>query len=246
MTSSICTKEDGWRTAIRKAQEGDKTERDALVADNVGLIYMVLKRFSGRGYEQEDLFQVGAIGLLKAIDKFDLGRDLSFSTYAVPMIIGEIKRFLRDDGMIHVSRQIKDNARKIACVKEELKKKNHLDPTVEELASYTGLTQDDILMAMEATTEVESIYQPIANGADGSQMLIADQLVDSKKSELELINRITVMQMLDGLEEKDRRLIELRFWDGKTQSESAKILGMNQVAVSRSEKRILHQLRRFL
>lgn len=246
MPSQVCTKEEGWRCSIRKAQQGDKAERDALVAENVGLIYMVLKRFSSRGYEQEDLFQIGAIGLLKAIDKFDLSRELSFSTYAVPMIIGEIRRFLRDDGMIHVSRQIKDNARKIAAVKEELKKMNHLDPTIEELAMYTGLEASDILMAIEATTEVESIYQPIVNGDDGSQMLIADQLVDAKKSELELINRITVLQMLDGLEEKDRRLIELRFWEGKTQSESAKLLGMNQVAVSRSEKRILHQLRKFL
>lgn len=246
MTSNVCTKEERWRISIRKAQEGDKTERDAMVADNVGLIYMVVKRFAGRGYEQEDLFQVGAIGLLKAIDKFDLSRDLSFSTYAVPMIVGEIKRFLRDDGMIHVSRQIKDNARKIACAKEELKKKSHMDPTVEDLEEYTGLTSDDILMAIEATTEVESIYQPIAAGNDGSQMLIADQLVDTRKSEQELINRITVMQLLDVLEERERRLVELRFWEGKTQSESAKLLGMNQVAVSRLEKRILHQLRKFV
>lgn len=246
MISNGCTKEENWRGAIRKAQEGDKAERDALVADNIGLIYMVLKRFSGRGYEQEDLFQIGAIGLIKAIDKFDLSRELSFSTYAVPMIIGEIRRFLRDDGMIHVSRQIKDNARKIAIVKEELKKTSDKDPTIEELVERTGITPDDILMAIEATTEVESIYQPVVSGSDGGQMLIADQLVDSRKNESELINRITVMQLLEDLEEKDRRLIELRFWEGKTQSESAKLLGMNQVAVSRSEKRILHQLRKFL
>ncbi|MBQ3030766.1 MAG: sigma-70 family RNA polymerase sigma factor, partial [Agathobacter sp.] len=117
MSSNCYTKEESWRYSILKAQNGDKEERDALVNANIGLIYMVLKRFTGRGYELEDLFQIGAIGLLKAIDKFDLSRELSFSTYAVPMIIGEIRRFLRDDGMIHVSRQIKDNARKIAIVK---------------------------------------------------------------------------------------------------------------------------------
>lgn len=232
--------------SIRKAQEGDKTERDRLVADNVGLIYMVLKRFTGRGYEQEDLFQVGAIGLLKAIDKFDLSRELSFSTYAVPMIIGEIRRFIRDDGLLHVSRQIKDNARRIAVVKEELKKNNNCDPTIEELVEATGLTGDDILMAMEATSEVESIFQPIAFGKDGNQMTLADQLEDVRKTEQELVNRITVGQMLDSLDEKDRKLMVLRFWEGKTQCESAKVLGMNQVAVSRSEKRILLSLRKLL
>ena len=232
--------------SIRKAQEGDKTERDRLVADNVGLIYMVLKRFAGRGYEQEDLFQVGAIGLLKAIDKFDLSRELSFSTYAVPMIIGEIRRFIRDDGLLHVSRQIKDNARRIAVVKEELKKNDNCDPTIEELVEATGLTGDDILMAMEATSEVESIFQPIAFGKDGNQMTLADQLEDVRKTEQELVNRITVGQMLDSLDEKDRKLMVLRFWEGKTQSESAKVLGMNQVAVSRSEKRILLSLRKLL
>lgn len=246
MSSSLCTKEEGWRLSIQKAQEGDKAERDALVTANIGLIYMVLKRFSNRGYEQEDLFQIGVIGLLKAIDKFDLDRELSFSTYAVPMIIGEIRRFMRDDGMLHVSRQIKDNARKIAIVKEELKKNNNCDPTIEELVHETGLSADEILMAIEATTEVESIYQPIGNGSDGHPMILADQLEDSKKSETEMINRITVVQMLDSLEEKDRRLIELRYMEGKTQSESAKVLGMNQVAVSRLEKKILLTLRKQL
>lgn len=246
MASNTCTKEEGWRRSIQKAQEGDKEERDALVTENIGLIYMVLKRFTSRGYEKEDLFQIGVIGLLKAVDNFDLSRELSFSTYAVPMIIGEIRRFIRDDGMIHVSRQIKDNARKIAIVKEELKKSNNCDPTVEELARITELSPDEILLAIEATAEVESIYQPIGLGSDGSQMLLADQLEDSKKNEAELINRITVIQMLDGLEEKDRKLIELRYMEGKTQSESAQILGMNQVAVSRLEKKILLSLRKQL
>ena len=245
MSSSACTKEE-WRSSIQKAQAGDKEERDAVVEANIGLVYMVIKRFYGRGCETEDLFQIGVIGLLKAVDKFDLSKELSFSTYAVPMIIGEIRRFLRDDGMIHVSRQIKENARKIAIVKENLKKLNNCEPTIEILAHATGLSVDDLVMAMEATAEVESIYQPIGNGSDGSSMVLADQLMDNKKSEVEVINRITVIQLLDGLGEKDRRLLELRFWEGKTQSESAKILGMNQVAVSRQEKKILHGLRHLL
>lgn len=246
MANSACTKEEGWRISIQRAQAGDKGERDALVTENVGLIYMVMKRFMGRGCEQEDLFQIGVIGLLKAIDKFDLNRELSFSTYAVPMIIGEIRRFLRDDGMLHVSRQIKDNARKIAVIKEEWKKSNASEPTIEDLAKCSGLSLDEIVMAIEATAEIESIYQPIGNGTDGKELLLADQLEDETKREMDLINHVTVGQMLACLEEKDRKLIQLRYWEGKTQSESAQILGMNQVAVSRLEKRILLGLRKML
>lgn len=243
MDSRLSTKEEDWRVAIQKAQAGDKSIRDTLVTENMGLIYMVLKRFANRGAEQEDLFQIGVIGLIKAIDKFDLTRELSFSTYAVPMIIGEIRRFLRDDGMLHVSRQIKDNARKIAMAKEILRKEHRYEPTMQELMQVTGLTAEDILAAIEASTEVESIYQPIGNSREGGQLIIVDQLEDTKKTEQDLIDRITVAQMLDGLEERDRKLIELRYLEGKTQSESAKVLGMNQVAVSRLEKKILLRLR---
>jgi len=243
VAASTSTKEEGWKLSILKAQNGDKTERDALVTANMGLVYMVLKRFSNRGCEQEDLFQIGVIGLIKAIDKFDVSTDFSFSTYAVPMIIGEIRRFLRDDGMLHVSRQIKENARKIAMVKEKLKKSNNIDPTITELMEATGLSSEEIVAAIEATTDVESIYQPIGRQSDGSQLVLADQLEDVRKSEVELINRITVSQMLDSLEERERLLIELRYLEGKTQSESAKVLGMNQVAVSRLEKKILLFLR---
>lgn len=246
MSSSFSTKEKAWRVSIQKAQDGDKEMRDALVTENVGLIYMVLKRFANRGADQEDLFQIGVIGLIKAIDKFDVTRELSFSTYAVPMIIGEIRRFLRDDSMLHVSRQIKDNARKIAIAKEDLRKQNNHDPTMLELMEVTGLSTEEILAAMEASTEVESIYQPIGQAQDGGQLLVLDQLEDTRKNEQELINRITVSQLLESLEEKERRLIELRYMEGKTQSESASILGMNQVAVSRLEKKILLRLRQQL
>lgn len=243
MSSSAITKEENWKYAIRKAQDGDKKERDALVEANVGLVYMVLKRFVYRGYEQEDLFQIGVIGLLKAIDKFDLSRELSFSTYAVPMIIGEIRRFLRDDGMIHVSRQIKDNARKIAMVKENLKKTLNCEPTIVQLEKETGLCAEEILTAMDAMAEVESLYKPIAGNTDRGQLVLADQIEDSRSGELELINKVAVRQMLESLEDKERMLIELRYMEGKTQTEIATIMGMNQVAVSRLEKRILQMLR---
>ncbi len=243
MSSSATAKEEGWKEAILKAQNGDKAERDRLVTDNTGLVYLVLKRFANRGYELEDLFQIGVIGLMKAIDKFDVSRDFSFSTYAVPMIIGEIRRFLRDDGIIHISRQVKDNARRIAVIKEEIRKTSNTDPTMEELMEATGLTMEEILVAIEATTEVESIYQPVAGGSEGSNLVLADQLEDKRTGEADLINRITVRQMLDSLGERDRRLIHLRYMEGKTQTESARMLGMNQVAVSRLEKKILLHLR---
>ena len=246
MKGSALTKDEIWRASIQKAQNGDKEERDSLVTANVGLVYMVLRRFSNRGYEQEDLFQIGVIGLMKAIDKFDLTKDFSFSTYAVPMIIGEIRRFLRDDGLIHVSRQVKDNARQIAVVKEKWKKSQNEEPTLEDLSKATGLSVEDILIAMESTTEVESIYQPVGNTADGSRLLLVDQLEDKKAGETELIDKITVGQMLATLEERERRLIELRYMEGKTQMESARALGMNQVAVSRLEKKVLLFLRQQL
>ena len=148
--------------------------------------------------------------------------------------------------MLHVSRQINDNALKIAGIKEEWKKTNVGEPTLEDLSNASGLSMDEIVMAIEATAEIESIYQPIRNGTDGNELTLADQLEDETKREMDLINHVTVVQMLDCLEEKDRKLIQLRYWEGKTQSESAKILGMNQVAVSRLEKRILLGLRKML
>ena len=243
MRTDTVTKEEGWRLSILKAQNGDKTERDALVAANMGLVYMVQKRFANRGCEQEDIFQIGVIGLLKAIDKFDVSTSFSFSTYAVPMIIGEIRRFLRDDGILHVSRQLKENARKIAIAKEEWKKKHHAEPTLKELIEVTGLTSEEIVTALEAAADVESIYQPIGTQGDGAQLVLADQLMDTRKSEMELINRITVSQMLESLGEKERQLILLRYMEGKTQAECAKVFGMNQVAVSRLEKKVLLFLR---
>lgn len=243
MSASVLTKDEKWKIAIYKAQNGDKEQRDKLVEENVGLVYMVLKRFQNRGYEKEDLFQIGVIGLIKAIDKFDLERELSFSTYAVPMIIGEIRRFLRDDGMLHISRQIKDNARRIAAVKELWKKTMNIDPTIHDLEMETGLSAEEIITAIEATTEVESIYKPIMSNQEDGKLTLADQIEDTKATEQELINQITIHQLLSSLCESERNLMKLRYMEGKTQTEIAGILGMNQVAVSRMEKRILHRLR---
>lgn len=246
MNEKNYAKEEG-RQQLKRAQRGEPGAREAFVEENIGLIYMVLKRFQGRGYEMEDLFQIGAIGLLKAIDRFDTEREFAFSTYAVPMIIGEIQRFIRDDGMIHISRQIKENARKISIVREKCKKTDNKEPTIQELQEACGLTEEEILTALEASAAVESIYSPLSGGAkvneNGAQQTLADRLEDERFSEDKLVNQIAVRQLIQTLPEKDRHLIRLRYMEGKTQAQTAALLGMTQVSVSRLEKKVLLQLR---
>lgn len=211
----------------------------------MGLVYMVARRFEGRGTDWEELVQIGAIGLIKAIDKFDPALPYSFSTYAVPLIIGEIRRFLRDDGMIHISRSVKENARKIAIVREKLKKTENKNPTLEELRELTGLEYEEIVTAMEATSEVDSIYRPLA-GEDGDSLTLGEKLADEKQFETPIVNSIALQQVMDTLEENENRLINLRYMQNRTQAETARILGTNQVAVSRMERKILTKLRQRL
>ena len=212
-----------------RAQEGDLCARDEVFNENTGLIYMVIKRFSGRGYDSDELFQIGSIGLLKAIERFDTTSDYAFSTYAVPMIIGEIRRFLRDDNMVHISRKIKEDARKIAIVRAQDQKQHHRSLTVDEVQKLTGLTHEEVVLATEAYTQPEELteYQPVAT-------------IEDKE---EIINRLLVKQLLDELDERDRKLIVLRYICEKTQAQTAEILGMNQVGVSRREKDILKRMR---
>ena len=243
MKSNEYANEENWRKAIEEAQKGDRKIRDALVSENMGLVYMVAKRFQGRGVEEEELTQIGAIGLIKAIDKFDPELPYTFSTYAVPMIMGEIRRFLRDDNMIHISRQVKENARKIAIVKEKMKKIENKDPTLEELQRETGLSYEDLVVAMESSVGVESISKPVAGEDSAGALTIADQLEDKKTFEGPILNRIALQQVMDELDEGEVRLISLRYMQNHTQAEVAQILGTNQVAVSRQERHILGKLR---
>lgn len=230
-----------------RAQHGDKAARDKVVRENMGLVYMVAKRFADRGTEFEELVQIGAIGLIKSVDKFDAAMGYSFSTYAVPLIMGEIRRFLRDDNMIHVSRQLKEYARKIAIVREKYKESENREPTMEELSDKTGLSKEDIVAAMESVYEVESISKPLCGGSEGTHALtIEDQIEDKEHFELPVLNRIAIAQIMDELEENEAELIRLRYMDEQTQTQVAHTLGMNQVAVSRLEKKILIKLRRKL
>ena len=160
---------------IAKAQEGDKTARETLIENNLGLVHHIVKRFWGRGADMEDLFQIGSIGLMKAIDKFDLSYDVKFSTYAVPMISGEIKRFLRDDGMVKISRSIKENGWKIKQAKEQLGHELGRDATIQEISKMTQLSEEDIVMAMEANVEVESLYKSVYQ-AEGNEIFLVDKL----------------------------------------------------------------------
>ena len=228
---------------IKRSHDGDKEAREQLVEENVGLVWCVVKRFYGRGTEAEDLFQIGSIGLLKAIDKFDLSYDVKFSTYAVPMISGEIKRFLRDDGMIKVSRSLKELAYKSVQAREKLTDRLGREPTLEELAKETGVDKEEIVQAMEAGGEVESLYRPIHQKV-GSEIRLLYRIEERERREDKILDTMILKQLLETLDAKERQLIYLRYFADRTQSDVGKIMGISQVQVSRMEKRIIENLRR--
>lgn len=229
---------------IERSHHGDKEAREQLVEENMGLVWSVVKRFTGRGTDMEDLFQIGAMGLLKAIDKFDTSFEVKFSTYAVPMIAGEIKRFLRDDGIVKVSRTLKENCWKIKRETELFRQKTGREPTLEELSAVTELPREEIAMALESSAEVESIYKTIPQ-KDGSEVCLLDRMENQNQGNgmQQLLNRVVLEQLLLELPDTDRRLIIMRYIQDKTQSEVARVLGVSQVQVSRLEKKILKQMR---
>ena len=227
---------------IERSHHGDKKAREQLVEENMGLVWSIVKRFSGRGTDMEDLFQIGAMGLIKAIDKFDTSFEVKFSTYAVPMIAGEIKRFLRDDGMVKVSRTLKENCWKIHRETEGFRQQKGREPTIEELSELTGLLPEEIAMAIESAAEVESIYKTIPQ-KDGSEVCLLDRMESQGSGMQQLLKKVVLEQLLEALPQEERRLIVMRYLQEKTQSEVAKVMGVSQVQISRLEKRILRQLR---
>lgn len=230
---------------IELAHQGNKEARDVLVMENMGLVYSIAKRFAGRGYDMEDITQIGTIGLIKAIDKFDLGQPVMLSTYAVPMISGEIKRFIRDDGMIKISRSIKENGWKIRKASEQLAKTNGREPTAGEISEFTGIPVEDIAIATTAGKEVESIYKT-AYQSDGAQVYIIDKLaaVSEVPASEKLLNHMMLEQMIDSLDETEKCLIRMRYYEDCTQTQVADKLGISQVQVSRLEKKILMRMRK--
>ena len=228
-------------TLINRAHQGDKLARDKIIIENTGLIWSIVRRFLNRGHEGEDLFQIGCIGMLKAIDRFDTEFDVAFSTYAVPMIAGEIRRFIRDDGIVKISRKIKENQMKIMHQREIYINEKKQEPTIEELEKVCDLTKEEIVMAMDASRNVESIDKEMYS--KDSAYTLMDLAEDDTNIEETVLNKIMVQQLMDMLESKERKIINLRYFKNKTQSQVAKEMGMTQVQVSRLEKKILNSMR---
>lgn len=227
---------------IQRSHEGDEEARARLVEENAGLVWCVVKRFYNRGQEAEDLFQIGNIGLLKAIDKFDLSYDVKFSTYAVPMISGEIKRFLRDDGIIKVSRSLKELSYKAYQCQEELRDRWGREPTIGEIAGRLGVEQEELVMALDAGGDVESLHKPIYQ-KDGQEIQLMDKLPEQERQEDKVIDHMLLNQLLGLLDKEEKKLIYLRYFAEHTQSQVGLELGISQVQVSRMEKKILKRLR---
>ena len=229
---------------IIKVQEGVREARDELVRKNTGLIWSIVRRFQNRGCETEDLFQIGSIGLLKAIEKFDSSFKVKFSTYAVPMIMGEIKRFLRDDGIIKVSRSLKEVSNKVRIAKDKLTKEFGREPSINEVAQHLDISVEEMVMAMESMHAPESLFNTFGDDDGSSSSMLIDRIDDTKAdSETDLVDRIALKQLIDTLGPRERQIIFLRYFQEKTQVQIAEMLGISQVQVSRIEKRILSELK---
>lgn len=230
---------------IKKAQEGNKDAKERLITYNLGLIRSVLKGFLNRGYEIDDLFQIGSIGLLKAIDKFDSSFDVRFSTYAVPMIIGEIKRFLRDDGLIKVSRSLKQTAARAKGAEEKLYKQFGREPTIQEISDEIEIDKEEIVMALESSYTPEYLYD-VVHQNDGSPLYLIDKISNEAEDSRDMVDNIILKDMLTRLKPRDRQVIILRYFKDRTQTEVANQLGISQVQVSRIEKKIIEEMRKNL
>ena len=228
---------------FKKIKNGDKEAREKFVQGNLRLVLSVIQKFSNRGENADDLFQVGCIGLMKSIDNFDLGQNVKFSTYAVPMIIGEIRRYLRDNNSIRVSRSLRDTAYKALSVKERLMAKNETEPSIDEIAKELGMEKEDIVFALDAIQEPVSLFEPVYN--DGTDAIfVMDQLSDEKNLDENWIEEISLREAMKRLNEREKHILTLRFYKGRTQMEVAKELGISQAQVSRLEKTALKSMKK--
>lgn len=229
---------------IQRVKGGDEEAKAQLVKENEGLVWSVVKRFFSRGQDPEDLFQIGCIGLLKSIDKFDFSYNVKFSTYAVPMIMGELRRFLRDDGMIKVSRTLKEANYKIKQEITTLQNELNREPTLDEIAKRMEMEPEEVALAMESGMELESIYQTIYQ-SDGSDVYLIDKIKSEEDESEKLIEKVALMEGINLLEDREQELIRLRYFEEKTQAQIAEKFGISQVQVSRLEKKILASLRNY-
>lgn len=226
---------------LYEVKKGNTNARDELINGNLRLVLSVVQRFSGRGENPDDLFQVGCIGLIKSIDNFDITQNVKFSTYAVPMIIGEIRRYLRDNNAIRVSRSIKDTAYRAMQVKEQLINKNQKEPTVSEIAEQLGLPREDVVIALESVVEPMSLYDPVYSDC-GDTIYVLDQIGDNN-SDSNWLNEIFLKESIKNLTPREKNILSLRFMQGKTQMEVSEEIGISQAQVSRLEKGALHKIR---
>lgn len=226
---------------LERVRDGDKRAENLMVEQNMGLVYSIVKRFAGRGYEAEDLTQIGAIGLIKAVKKFNPEFNVQFSTYAVPMITGEIKRFMRDDGAIKISRTLKESAMKGWRAEEILRRRLNREPTVNEISEECGICVEDLIEAFEAASPPESIYESIYSGGD-KEIKVVDTIAGEEIEE-GVINKVLLDDILKKLKSREKQILILRYFKGKTQSEIAKIIGVSQVQISRIEKKAIERIR---
>ena len=226
---------------IEKAINGDKVALEELVSNNSGLVWNIVKRFLQRGYEAEDLYQIGCIGLIKAIKRFDTSYEVQLSTYAVPYILGEIKRFIRDDGLIRVSRSIKELAIKIKNIQREYFSKTGEEITISQIAEKLNISKEEVAASLDSLNPVESIYKE-ENNQDKGRYLI-DKLANNKDEQNIITNRIAIRKLISELDEREKEIIMLRYYKEKTQSQVGKILGISQVQVSRIEKKVLEKMK---
>ena len=228
---------------LRRTKEGDKKAREELISGNLRLVLSVIQKFSSRGENADDLFQVGCVGLIKAIDNFDITQPVRFSTYGVPMIVGEIRRYLRDNSAIRVSRSMRDTAYKVMQARERLMAQSQREPTVEQLAAELGIPREDVVFAMDAVVDPVSLFEPVySDGTD--TVCVMDQVQDNKNTDEHWLEHIALKDALDRLGERERHILALRFYEGKTQMEVSAEVGISQAQVSRLEKNALKTIKK--
>lgn len=243
-TSKLQTlSQEEMKMLFEKIKEGDKAAREKLINGNLKLVLSVIQRFYGRGENADDLFQVGCVGLIKAIDNFDTSLDIQLSTYAVPMIIGEIRRYLRDNNMVRVSRSVRDLAYKVLQVKEKMIRENGKEPTVDEIAKALEVDKEEVVMSLDAIQDPVSLQEPVYNDGNDS-IYIMDQVKDKKNTDETWTENITMNEALKKLNDKERMIIDKRFFAGRTQMEVAEEIGISQAQVSRLEKTAIDHMRR--
>lgn len=231
---------------LRRSKEGDAQAREELIAGNLRLVLSVVQRFAHRGENADDLFQVGCIGLIKAIDNFNVDLDVRFSTYGVPMIVGEIRRYLRDNSAMRVSRSMRDTAYKVLQAKEKLMNLHQREPTIEEIAKELDIRREEVVFALDAIADPVSLYEPVYSDSAGDTICVMDQVKDDQNTDESWLEQIALREAIGKLSERERHILALRFFQGKTQMEVSAEVGISQAQVSRLEKNAINQIRKSL